>query len=39
MHNGSIGDFSDIRQEIEQLIKPQCFKARLGSTDSEAMFY
>ncbi|QEO57101.1 class II glutamine amidotransferase [Francisella marina] len=38
MHNGSIGDFDEIRQEIEQHIKPQYFKARLGSTDSEAIF-
>ncbi|AJI45912.1 class II glutamine amidotransferase [Francisella tularensis subsp. novicida] len=38
MHNGSIAGFDDIRQEIEQLVKPQYFKARFGSTDSEAMF-
>lgn len=38
MHNVSITDFDYIRQEIEQLIKLQCFKARFGSTDSEVMF-
>lgn len=38
VHNGSIGDFDDIRQEFEQLIKPQYFKSRFGSTDSEALF-
>ena len=39
VHNGSIGDFDDIRQEVEQLIKPQYFKSRFGSTDSEALFF
>ncbi|ASG67827.1 class II glutamine amidotransferase [Francisella halioticida] len=38
VHNGAIGDFDDIRQEIEQLIKPSYFKSRFGSTDSEALF-
>ncbi|AIT08572.1 glutamine amidotransferase [Candidatus Francisella endociliophora] len=38
MHNGSIGNFDNIRQEIEQLIKPEYFKIRYGSTDSEALF-
>ncbi|MDE4994443.1 class II glutamine amidotransferase, partial [Francisella tularensis subsp. holarctica] len=38
MHYGSIAGFDDIRQEIEQLVKPQYFKPRFGSTDSEAIF-
>jgi glutamine amidotransferase len=38
MHNGAIGSFDDLRKEIEHLIKPEFFKARLGSTDSEAIF-
>ncbi|MDE5037605.1 class II glutamine amidotransferase, partial [Francisella tularensis] len=32
MHNGSIAGFDDIRQVIEQLVKPQYFKTRFGST-------
>jgi predicted glutamine amidotransferase len=39
MHNGRIGGYEEIRREIDLLIDPAFYKHRLGTTDSEAMFY
>ena len=39
MHNGQIGDFDEIRRPLEMRIDPQFYSLRLGTTDSEAMFY
>jgi predicted glutamine amidotransferase len=38
MHNGQIGDWSLIRRRVEALIPDQFYKARIGTTDSEAAF-
>src|SRR3954463_12967520 len=38
MHNGQIGDWSLIRRRVEALIPDQLYKARIGTTDSEAVF-
>src|SRR6267142_1094829 len=38
MHNGQIGDWSLIRRRVEALIPDQLYKARIGTTDSEAAF-
>ncbi len=38
MHNGRIGDWGDLRRDIEHLIDPALFTHRLGTTDSEAIF-
>ena len=38
MHNGQIGGYLRIRRDIENLIDPQVYPARLGTTDSEALF-
>ncbi|HZH27151.1 MAG TPA: class II glutamine amidotransferase [Azospirillaceae bacterium] len=39
MHNGRIGGWFEVRRRIEQLISPEMYRFREGSTDSEAMFY
>ncbi len=39
MHNGYIADFESIRRELENLIEPELFLHRRGTTDSEAFFY
>ncbi len=39
MHNGQIGGYSAIRRQLEMLIAPEFYRYRLGTTDSEAMFY
>jgi glutamine amidotransferase len=39
MHNGRIGGFDRIRRELEMCIDPALYAARLGTTDSEALFY
>lgn len=39
MHNGSIGGYEEIRRELDLLIDPHFYAHRLGTTDSEAMFY
>ena len=38
MHNGQVGDWSLIRRRVEALIPDQLYKARVGTTDSEAIF-
>jgi glutamine amidotransferase len=38
MHNGQIGGFSQIKRRVESLIPDELYPARLGSTDSEAIF-
>ena len=38
MHNGQIGDWSLIRRRVEALIPDNLYKARVGTTDSEAVF-
>lgn len=38
MHNGQIGGYRLLRQELEQMIPNQIFEARGGTTDSEAFF-
>jgi glutamine amidotransferase len=38
MHNGQIADYDKVRRDIENLIPDDCYKAREGTTDSEALF-
>jgi predicted glutamine amidotransferase len=38
MHNGQLGDWSLIRRQVEALIPDKYYSARIGTTDSEAMF-
>jgi glutamine amidotransferase len=38
MHNGVIGDWSQIRRPVEAMIPDELYPARLGTTDSEAVF-
>src|SRR4030081_2647327 len=38
MHNGQVGDWSLIRRRVEALIPDELYKARIGTTDSEAVF-
>jgi glutamine amidotransferase len=38
MHNGSVGNWTRIRRQIEALIPDEYYPARVGTTDSEAMF-
>ena len=38
MHNGQVGDWSLIRRRVEALIPDEFYKARTGTTDSEAIF-
>jgi glutamine amidotransferase len=38
MHNGQIGDWSLIRRQVEALIPDSYYRARVGTTDSEAVF-
>ena len=38
MHNGQIGGFEKIKRRVEALIPDEFYGARLGSTDSEALF-
>jgi predicted glutamine amidotransferase len=38
MHNGQIGDWSLIRRQVEALIPDSYYRARVGTTDSEAIF-
>ncbi|MFC7331737.1 class II glutamine amidotransferase [Rhodocista pekingensis] len=39
MHNGQIGGWAEVRQEIERSIRKELYRYREGSTDSEAFFY
>jgi predicted glutamine amidotransferase len=38
MHNGVIGDWSRVRRKVESLIPDELYGARVGTTDSEAVF-
>ena len=38
MHNGSLGDWDLIRRKVEALIPDAYYRARIGTTDSEAAF-
>jgi glutamine amidotransferase len=38
MHNGSLGDWDLIRRQVEALIPDADYRARIGTTDSEAAF-
>jgi glutamine amidotransferase len=38
MHNGSIGGWSRLRRQVEALIPDELYAARIGTTDSEAIF-
>jgi predicted glutamine amidotransferase len=38
MHNGVIGDWSQIRRPVEAMIPDDLYPTRLGTTDSEAVF-
>lgn len=38
MHNGQIGGYAAIRRKLEAMIPDDLYAARLGSTDSEALF-
>jgi predicted glutamine amidotransferase len=38
MHNGSIGGWSRLRRRVEALIPDELYPARIGTTDSEAIF-
>lgn len=38
MHNGLIGNWSRIRRQVEALVPDEFYPARLGTTDSEAVF-
>ena len=38
MHNGQIGGYGRIRRRVEALIDDRAYDARLGTSDSEAIF-
>jgi len=38
MHNGVIGNWSRLRRQVEHLIPDELYGARIGTTDSEAVF-
>ena len=38
MHNGSIGGWSRLRRQVEALVPDELYPARIGTTDSEAIF-
>ena len=38
MHNGFVGSWSRLRRQVEDLIPDALYPARIGTTDSEAMF-
>jgi glutamine amidotransferase len=38
MHNGTIGNWTRIRRQVEQLIPDELYGSRIGTTDSEAVF-
>lgn len=39
MHNGQIGGWPQVRQDVEGLIRRDLYRFREGSTDSEAFFF
>ncbi|RDJ26711.1 class II glutamine amidotransferase [Bosea caraganae] len=38
MHNGQVGGYAAIRRRLEALIPDELYAARVGTTDSEALF-
>jgi predicted glutamine amidotransferase len=38
MHNGFVGNWSRLRRKVEALIPDELYPARIGTTDSEAVF-
>ena len=38
MHNGFVGSWSRLRRQVEGLIPDELYPARIGTTDSEAIF-
>ena len=38
MHNGQIGGYARLKRRIEAMIPDELYQARLGTTDSEAIF-
>jgi glutamine amidotransferase len=38
MHNGFVGSWSRLRRRVEAMIPDKLYPARIGTTDSEAMF-
>jgi glutamine amidotransferase len=38
MHNGQIGGYAGLKRRIEAMIPDELYGARLGTTDSEAIF-
>ncbi len=38
MHNGSVGSWNRLRRRVEALIPDKLYPARIGTTDSEAIF-
>ena len=38
MHNGFVGNWNVLRRQVEQLIPDEFYPARMGTTDSEAVF-
>ncbi len=38
MHNGFVGNWSCLRRQVEGLIRDELYPARIGTTDSEAIF-
>ena len=38
MHNGSVGNWSRVRRQVEALIPDKFYGSRIGTTDSEAAF-
>jgi glutamine amidotransferase len=38
MHNGFVGSWSRLRRKVEALIPDELYPARIGTTDSEAVF-
>jgi glutamine amidotransferase len=38
MHNGFVGNWSRLRRSVETLIPDKLYPARIGTTDSEAIF-
>ena len=39
MHNGQIGGYDRLRRKLEGLIDDDYYQYRLGTTDSEMLFY
>lgn len=39
MHNGRVSCYERLRRELEMLIAPELYPHRVGTTDSEAIFY